>query len=68
MKTETLTELTDRLIEEYEDKVVADTVRLINIKSVKSEPLTGAPFGDGARKVLCEVMRMGKEDGFYCRD
>ena len=68
MKTETLTELTDRLIEEYKDKVVADTVRLINIKSVKSEPLTGAPFGDGARKVLCEVMRMGKEDGFYCRD
>ena len=49
-------QLIDKLIEDYENKVIGDTIRLINIKSVKSDATPGAPFGDGARRVLDEVL------------
>ncbi len=58
----------DSLIDEYESKMVEDTIKLVNIKSVRSEPIPGAPFGEGSRKVLDTVLRMGKENGFFCRD
>ena len=45
--------------------LVNTIIRLVNIKSVKSEPLPGAPFGDGPRKILDTVLEMGKDAGFY---
>lgn len=48
---------------------VADlTVRLVNIESTQGEPLPGAPFGEGPKKVLDEMLRIGKEHGFFCTD
>lgn len=44
------------------------TVRLINIKSTQGEPLPGAPFGLGPKQVLDEMLRIGKENGFFCTD
>jgi len=58
----------DELIEEVRPNIVSDTIDLIAIKSVLSEPLPGAPFGEGARKVLDKAMEMGKEAGFYVED
>ncbi len=54
----------DQTIDTETDALAADTVRLVNIKSVRSEPMPGAPFGEGARRVLDEVLRLGREYGF----
>jgi succinyl-diaminopimelate desuccinylase len=40
----------DELIESYEQKLIEDTIKLVNIKSTKGEPLPGAPFGEGPNK------------------
>ena len=58
----------DKLIEENVQNLVDDTIRLINIKSVKGEPLPGAPFGEGPKKVFEEVEKMSDEAGFYFKD
>lgn len=44
------------------------TIRLINIKSEQGAPLPGAPFGIGPRQVLDEMLQLGKEYGFVCKD
>ena len=44
------------------------TIRLVNIKSTQGEPLPGAPFGTGPKQVLDEMLRIGKENGFFCTD
>ena len=58
----------DEMIEASTEKLVADTIRLVNINSEKSEPLPGAPWGIGPRAVLDEVLKMGKAAGFYNTD
>ena len=40
----------------------------MNIKSERGEPLPGAPFGEGPKKVLEAVLGMGKQAGFSCVD
>ena len=67
MNTE-LIEKIDAAIEAAERDVVADTIRLVNMKSVQGDPLPGAPFGEGPRAVLDEAIRMGKVEGLYCVD
>jgi elongation factor G len=47
-----LIEKIDAAIEAAERDIVADTIRLVNIKSVEGEPLPGAPFGEGPRAIL----------------
>ncbi|MBR5537813.1 MAG: M20/M25/M40 family metallo-hydrolase [Clostridia bacterium] len=63
-----LIERIDQAILEVRDDLVRDTIRMVNIKSVRGEPLPGAPFGEGPRKVLDTAMEMGKEAGFYPED
>ena len=58
----------DKLIEESRPELVKDLARLIPIKSVESEPKPGAPFGEGPRAVLDEVLKIGKERGFEPAD
>ena len=58
----------DELIEGARHELAADTIKLVNIKSVQGEPLPGAPFGEGPRKVLDTVLEMGEKDGFFTTD
>lgn len=58
----------DEMIEASTEKLAADTIRLVNIKSEQEAPLPGAPFGKGPRAVLDEVLKMGKDAGFYTTD
>lgn len=58
----------DKLIEDSRADLVADTIKLVNIKSVQGEPLPGAPFGEGPRKVLDAVLEMGEKEGFFTTD
>ncbi|MBQ7768326.1 MAG: M20/M25/M40 family metallo-hydrolase [Oscillospiraceae bacterium] len=67
MNTELLTKI-DEMIEASTEKLAADTIRLVNINSEKSEPVPGAPWGIGPRAVLDEVLKMGKAAGFYATD
>ena len=63
-----LTEAIDKLIDNIDEKLIEDTVRLVNIKSEQEEAKPGAPFGEGPRKVLDEVLVMGKDEGLYTTD
>lgn len=65
---EELLSLIDKEIENTRDALVSDTIKLIRINSVQSEPVPGAPFGLGAKEVLETVMEMGEADGFYTKD
>ena len=58
----------DEMIEASTEKLAADTIRLVNINSEKSEPVPGAPWGIGPRAVLDEVLKMSKDAGFYTTD
>ena len=49
-----LIEKIDREIEASRAAVVADTIRFVNIKSVKGEPQSGSPFGIGPKMMLDE--------------
>jgi hypothetical protein len=44
--------LIDNEIEASTAQLAADTIKFVNIKSVKSEPMPGAPFGEGVEKML----------------
>ena len=63
-----LIERIDSEIDGYTARLSADTIKLVNIKSVLSEALPGAPFGEGPRRVLDAFMKMADEDGFYVTD
>lgn len=67
MNAEILSKI-DEMIETSTEKLAADTIRLVNINSEKSEPAPGAPWGIGPRAVLDEVLKMGKDAGFYTTD
>ena len=67
MKAE-LIEKIDKLIENIDEKLIKDTIRLVNIKSEQEEAKPGAPFGEGPRKVLDEVLVMGKDEGLFTTD
>ena len=58
----------DLLIEETTDDVIADTIKLVNINSERSDALPGAPFGKGPRQVLDTVLEMGENSGFSTVD
>lgn len=61
-------EAIDREIDNVRAELARDTIRLVNIKSVKEEPLPRAPFGAGPRAVLDTVLRMGAEEAFRTVD
>ena len=55
----------DKAIEVSRGALTQDIIKLVGIKSVKGEPLPGAPFGTGPRAVLDAVLELGKQQGFY---
>ncbi len=63
-----LIEKIDALIEDFEGALIEDTIRLVNIKSEEGEAKPGAPFGEGPRKVLDEVLEMGNNEGLFTTD
>ncbi len=63
-----LIEQLDKQIDELRSELAARTIRLVNIKSVQEPAVPGAPFGEGPRRVLDEVLSWGREDGFYNTD
>lgn len=65
---EKLIEKIDSLIEEYTERLVADTIKLVNIKSTEDTPAPGAPFGKGPREVLDTFMNMAADAGLYTED
>lgn len=67
MQTELIQRI-DREIEAARDLVAQDTIKLIQIESVKGEPAADAPFGPGPKAVLDAVMEMGRQNGFYIKD
>ena len=58
----------DRAIENCTRQLAELTKELVNIKSLKSAPVPGGPFGEGCKKVLDRVMELGRQEGFYCTD
>ena len=58
----------DELIEASRADLARTTIDLTNIKSVQGDPLPGAPFGEGPRKVLDAVLKLGGDAGFSCTD
>ena len=68
MMDKTLLERIDEKIRECTRELAALTVKLVNIKSLKSEPVPGGPFGEGCRKVIDTVLELAQQEGFYCTD
>lgn len=58
----------DQEIEASRRELAQDVIRLIGIKSVKGDPLPGAPFGQGPKAMLDAAMSMGQQEGFYTED
>ena len=57
----------DEMIDESTRFLISDTIKLVNIKSVEGEPLDGAPFGEGPKKVLDAFVEMSEKAGFYTK-
>ncbi|MBQ8994738.1 MAG: Sapep family Mn(2+)-dependent dipeptidase [Oscillospiraceae bacterium] len=51
-------------VAENKEALIRDIGRLVAINSVKTEPVEGAPYGEGVRKVELEAMEIAKELGF----
>ena len=65
---ESLLQQIDRCIENTKEELTQDIIKLIGVKSVKEEPMPGAPFGPGPRAVLDTVLKMGEQEGFCTTD
>ncbi len=58
----------DKMIDGSDDAIIRDTVRLVNIKSVKDEPSVGAPFGKGVKAALDDFSEMARTAGLRVKD
>ncbi|MFW4370826.1 MAG: hypothetical protein EHV01_002685 [Spiroplasma sp. hy2] len=54
----------DKLLTEYFDEALQKIQDIIRIPSVRSEEKPEAPFGEGTKKVLEYVIKLGTELGF----
>ncbi len=63
-----LLNIIDELIDASRDELARMTIELVNIRSVAEDPLPGAPFGAGPRRVLDKMLEWGHEEGFACTD
>ena len=50
------------------DRYIEDIRTLVNIRSVKSDPVPGAPYGEGVRRVQLAAMEMCREAGLEVVD
>ena len=58
----------DAAIKNATEELINLTTKLVNIKSVQSEPVPGGPFGLGIKQVLDFMLEKGRNDGFCCED
>ncbi|MGI6005586.1 MAG: dipeptidase PepV [Christensenellales bacterium] len=59
----------DQYIDEHRQDLIEIAKRLCSIESVKTEPAAeNAPFGDGCRRVLDEMLSLCREAGFEIHD
>lgn len=65
---ESLLQQIDQCIDAAKEDLTQDIIKLIGVKSVKEEPMPGAPFGLGPRAVLDTVLKMGEQEGFCTTD
>ncbi len=71
---ELIIEKIDRMIDAVDNRLIRDTIKYVNIKSVaeiahdSSMAIHGAPFGEGTRRVLDEFLSDTKADGFFNED
>lgn len=54
----------DHWIDEHRSDIVKDVKRLVDIRSVSEAGIGEGPFGAGCKKVLDEMLLMGREYGF----
>ncbi len=60
-----LYERIDRWMEAHRDAIIQDICRLVRIPSVSEPGGADAPFGQGCRDALEEMLRLGAEYGFH---
>jgi succinyl-diaminopimelate desuccinylase len=58
----------DELIDNIDDELASDIIRFVNIKSTQGKSISGAPFGEGPKKMLDEFIKVATEDGLFCVD
>lgn len=59
----------DILVNNYKDEIIRSTQELVRIKSVEEEKTSeNAPFGDGVRKALDNVIKLCSDLGFKVED
>lgn len=56
----------EMILDSYQNEMIEKLQQLIRIKSVNSEKVQGAPFGNGIQESLEFVMKLGNEKGFEC--
>ena len=58
----------DAWFEAHKEELIRDIIRLVRIPSV-SDPSSGeAPFGEGCRRAMDEMLQIGREHGFVTED
>jgi len=58
----------ERYFEQHRAQLVQDIQQLISIRSVRSEPLPGMPFGQGPAVALCHTLALAEHLGFCVRN
>ena len=61
---EKILEQMDAWIDAHRDDIVKDIKRLVDIRSVSEAGVGEGPFGAGCKKVLEEMLQLGKERGY----
>lgn len=54
----------DEIIDKYREAIIRDTQKLIKVKSYRTEPRSGMPFGEGCNEALELMLDMAREEGF----
>lgn len=54
-----------RWFDEHAENMIDDIMRLVRIESVSNPDSQDKPFGAGCRQCMDEMLRMGREHGFY---
>lgn len=58
----------DHEVEKLQDQIISSTQELIKIKSVKSGPLDGKPFGEGINQALDYMLNLSNQLGFSTKN
>lgn len=68
MKESALMQRIDKFLEENRDAFLKDLAALIEVDSVRSEPVENGPFGSGVRKAMDRALEIADRFGLSTRD